>query len=140
MDETFRQRLSFASGLASVAISNKLADTPTSQIADAMRYAVSGGKGLRAFLVIEGAEICGLNPDSCGPAAGAIEAMHAYSLIHDDLPAMDDDDLRRGQPTVHKKWDEATAILAGDALQALSFGLLADQGEKSLQIDFLPEA
>ena len=59
------------------------------------------------------------------PAAGAIEALHAYSLVHDDLPCMDDDDLRRGQPTVHRKWDEATAVLAGDALQALAFQLIA---------------
>jgi farnesyl diphosphate synthase len=95
-----------------------------SSIADAMRYATRGGKGLRAFLVLETARICGKSPADAGPAAGAIEALHAYSLVHDDLPCMDDDDLRRGQPTVHRRWDEATAVLAGDALQSLAFQLL----------------
>lgn len=92
----------------------------------AMRYAVQGGKGLRGFLVLEGARLHGLAPERAVSAAAAAEALHAYSLVHDDLPAMDDDDLRRGQPTVHVKWDEATAILAGDALQTLAFELLAD--------------
>lgn len=100
----------------------------TGQIADAMRYALDGGKGLRGFLVLESARICGLPADAAAPAAAAIEAMHTYSLIHDDLPAMDDDDLRRGKPTVHRKWDDATAILAGDALQSLAFELLGDAG------------
>ncbi|RYH04606.1 polyprenyl synthetase family protein [Salipiger sp. IMCC34102] len=90
-----------------------------------MIYAVHGGKGLRAFLVREGARLHGVG-DRAGCAAAAIEALHAYSLIHDDLPSMDDDDLRRGQPTVHRKWDEATAILAGDALQSLAFELASD--------------
>jgi farnesyl diphosphate synthase len=92
-------------------------------LAAAMRYAVTGGKGLRGFLVLEGARLHGVGPGAAGPAAAGIECLHAYSLIHDDLPAMDDDDLRRGQPTVHRKWDEATAILAGDALQTLAFEL-----------------
>ncbi|MFV2051465.1 polyprenyl synthetase family protein [Aliiroseovarius sp. YM-037] len=91
---------------------------------DAMRYAVEGGKGVRGFLVLESARLFGIDPDRAVWAAAAVEAMHAYSLIHDDLPCMDDDDLRRGRPTVHVKWDEATAVLAGDALQALAFGLL----------------
>jgi farnesyl diphosphate synthase len=91
---------------------------------DAMRYAVSGGKGLRGFLVLESARLHGIAPDKAAPAAAAIESLHAYSLIHDDLPCMDDDDLRRGQPTVHRKWDEATAVLAGDALQSLAFELV----------------
>ena len=90
-------------------------------VADAMRYAVTGGKGLRAFLVLQSAQLHGVAPSHAGPAAEAIECIHAYSLIHDDLPCMDDDDLRRGQPTVHRKWDEATAVLAGDALQAYAF-------------------
>lgn len=92
-------------------------------LAAAMRYAVTGGKGLRGFLVLEGARLHGISPMAAGPAAAGIECLHAYSLIHDDLPAMDDDNLRRGQPTVHRKWDEATAILAGDALQTLAFQL-----------------
>lgn len=93
-------------------------------VIQAMRYAASGGKRLRGFLVLEGARLHGLG--NALPAACAVEALHAYSLVHDDLPAMDDDDLRRGLPTVHVKWDEATAILAGDALQTLAFELLAD--------------
>ncbi|MEQ6202797.1 farnesyl diphosphate synthase [Sulfitobacter sp. HNIBRBA2951] len=94
-------------------------------IRDAMIYATQGGKGLRAFLVLETARLHGVDVDAAAPAAGAIEALHAYSLVHDDLPCMDDDDLRRGQPTVHRKWDEATAVLAGDALQTLAFELVA---------------
>ena len=93
-------------------------------IADAMNYATKGGKGLRAFLVLESARIHGVAADVASRPAAAIEAMHAYSLVHDDMPCMDDDDLRRGQPTVHRKWDEATAVLAGDALQSLAFELV----------------
>ena len=95
---------------------------------EAMLYATKGGKGLRGFLVLESARIHGIDGSAAGPAAAAIEALHAYSLIHDDLPCMDDDDLRRGQPTVHRKWDEATAVLAGDALQALAFELVSMTG------------
>ncbi len=95
-------------------------------LSEAMRYAVlSGGKRLRAFLVLEGARLYGVRPQHADRAAAAVECIHAYSLIHDDLPAMDNDDLRRGKPTVHVKWDEATAILAGDALQTLGFQILA---------------
>lgn len=97
-------------------------------VAEAMRYAVTGGKGLRAFLVIESARLHGVIDARAAPAAGAIEAMHAYSLVHDDMPCMDDDGLRRGEPTVHVKWDEVTAVLAGDALQALAFELAARSG------------
>lgn len=95
-------------------------------VAAAMRYAVAGGKGLRAMLVMEGALLFGIDRALSAPAAAAIEAVHAYSLIHDDLPCMDDDDLRRGKPTVHRKWDEATAVLVGDALQTFAFELLTD--------------
>jgi farnesyl diphosphate synthase len=97
---------------------------PGGELSDAMRYAVSGGKRLRAFLVMESARLHGVADAAALPAAAAVEALHAYSLVHDDLPAMDNDDLRRGQPTVHVKWSDATAILAGDALQTLAFGLL----------------
>ncbi len=90
----------------------------------AMKYAVAGGKALRAFLVLETARLHGINPAAAAAAAAAIECIHAYSLVHDDLPCMDDDDTRRGQPSVHAKWDEATAVLAGDGLQALAFELL----------------
>jgi farnesyl diphosphate synthase len=94
-------------------------------IAQGMRHAVTGGKGLRGFLVIESARLMGAPEQEAVYAGAAVEALHAYSLVHDDLPCMDDDDLRRGQPTVHKKWDEATAVLVGDALQTLAFELLA---------------
>ena len=96
-------------------------------IAEGMRYAVlNGGKRLRAFLVMESAALHGITPEMADPVAAAIECLHAYSLVHDDLPCMDDDDLRRGLPTVHIKWDEATAVLVGDALQTQAFAYLAD--------------
>lgn len=90
----------------------------------AMAHATQGGKRLRGFLVLESARLHGIDTRHAIWPATAIEALHAYSLVHDDLPCMDDDDLRRGQPTVHKKWDEATAVLAGDALQTLAFELI----------------
>jgi farnesyl diphosphate synthase len=121
----FAQALGAAQDVAAHWIGATLAKD-SSEIAQAMGYATRGGKGLRAFLVLESARICGCSAAQSGPAAGAIEALHAYSLIHDDLPCMDDDDLRRGQPTVHRKWDEATAVLAGDALHSLAFELLGD--------------
>ena len=94
------------------------------RISAAMRYAaLSGGKRMRAFLVLESAALFGAQ--GALDAAAAVECIHAYSLIHDDLPSMDDDDLRRGLPTLHIKWDEATAVLAGDALQAQAFEILA---------------
>jgi len=92
----------------------------------AMRYsALADGKRFRPVLVYAAGHALGLALDELDPIAAAIEVIHAYSLIHDDLPAMDDDDLRRGHPTCHKAFDEATAILAGDALQALAFEILA---------------
>lgn len=105
-------------------------------VTDAMRYALQGGKGLRGFFVLESAALHGIAPDAAVAAAAAIEAMHSYSLVHDDLPCMDDDDLRRGLPTVHRKWDEAVAVLAGDALQSLAFELLTDAalGTNRLQL------
>jgi farnesyl diphosphate synthase len=93
----------------------------------AMRHAVlGGGKRLRPFLAVETARLLGLAGDGAVRAGAAVELLHCYSLVHDDLPSMDDDDLRRGRPTVHKAFDEATAILAGDALQTLAFQVLAD--------------
>ncbi len=92
----------------------------------AMRYAVQGGKRLRGFLVLESARMLGVAQERAISAAAAVEALHAYSLVHDDMPCMDNDALRRGLPTVHVKWDEATAVLAGDALQTLAFELLTD--------------
>ncbi|WP_284777275.1 polyprenyl synthetase family protein [Agrobacterium sp. lyk4-40-TYG-31] len=93
---------------------------------DAMRHGVlNGGKRLRPFLVIESAAILGGDSTAALRVGAALECLHCYSLVHDDLPAMDDDDLRRGQPTVHKKFDEATAILAGDSLLTLAFDIIA---------------
>lgn len=99
--------------------------SPT-RLHQAMRYAVlGGGKRIRPVLVYAAGAAVGVAPERLDAAAAAVELIHAYSLIHDDLPAMDDDDLRRGRPTCHKAFDEATAILAGDALQALAFRVLA---------------
>ena len=95
---------------------------------DAMRYTVmDGGKRIRPTLVYAGGQAIGATPESLDRAACAIELIHAYSLIHDDLPAMDDDDLRRGKPSCHRAFGEATAILAGDALQSLAFQVLASE-------------
>ena len=93
-------------------------------VVSAMRHSLSGGKRLRAFLVVKSAAVYGIPVSQAVWPASAIEAIHAYSLVHDDLPCMDNDDLRRGMPTVHRKWDEAIAILAGDALQTLGFELV----------------
>src|SRR5579862_2563720 len=99
----------------------------------AMRYAtLGGGKRLRPFLTVETARALGREDKGPRRAGAAIECIHAYSLIHDDLPSMDDDDLRRGRPTTHRAFDEATAILAGDALQALAFEILADPATDAL--------
>lgn len=101
------------------------------RLIEAMRHAVfAGGKRMRPFLVIESARLFGVEGAIPLTVAAALEAIHCYSLVHDDLPAMDDDDLRRGQPTVHRAYDEATAILAGDALLTLAFSLLSTPGLK----------
>jgi farnesyl diphosphate synthase len=91
----------------------------------AMRHAATGGKRIRPFLVIESAALFGVAEAAALPVAAAFECVHCYSLVHDDLPAMDDDDLRRGRPTTHVAYDEATAILAGDSLHTLAFEMLA---------------
>jgi len=97
------------------------------RLAEAMRYAtLSGGKRMRAFLVMESAALFSVAETSAARVAASVEMLHAYSLVHDDLPAMDDDDLRRGKPSTHRAFDEATAILAGDALQTRAFELLAE--------------
>lgn len=102
-------------------------DDPRADLYRAMRHAaIGGGKRLRPLLVFATARLFGVDRDCAGRAALAIECIHVYSLIHDDLPAMDDDDLRRGKPTVHKLYSEATAILAGDCLHALAFEILAE--------------
>jgi farnesyl diphosphate synthase len=97
------------------------------RLAEAMRYAVLGpGKRLRPFFAIEAGRLLGADGTAVLRAACALECVHAYSLVHDDLPSMDDDDLRRGRATVHRAYDEATAVLVGDALQTLAFEILAD--------------
>ena len=101
---------------------------PEARLIEAMRYAVlGGGKRMRAFLVMQTAQLFSVNQTCAARVAAAVEMLHAYSLVHDDLPAMDDDDLRRGKPSCHKAFDEATAILAGDALQTRAFEVLAEE-------------
>jgi geranylgeranyl diphosphate synthase type II len=103
------------------------ADTRPARLHEAMRYSLqAGGKRLRPVLVLATAELFGAQPGAALPAAAAIECLHTYSLIHDDLPCMDNDDLRRGRPTAHRQFDEATALLAGDALLTHAFALLAE--------------
>ena len=103
---------------------------PPERLIAAMRHgSLSGGKRLRPLLVRQAASLFGVPPKAALPAGLAVEMIHCYSLIHDDLPAMDDDDLRRGRPTVHRAFDEATAILAGDALLTHAFGVLATAGD-----------
>jgi farnesyl diphosphate synthase len=103
-------------------------DDPRRRLFEAMRHAaIGGGKRLRPLLVCAACDLFNVSRDAAIRVATAIEAIHVYSLIHDDLPCMDDDDMRRGKPTVHKAFDEATAVLAGDALHALAFEILADE-------------
>ena len=103
------------------------ADTRPARLHEAMRYSLlAGGKRLRPVLVLAAAELGGADASAALPAAVAIECLHTYSLIHDDLPCMDNDDLRRGRPTAHRQFDEATALLAGDALLTHAFALLAE--------------
>lgn len=109
-----------------------LPDTGSTRLRDAMRYAaLGGGKRLRPTLVYSAGAALGAPLSELDDPAAAVELIHVYSLVHDDLPAMDDDDLRRGRPSCHKAFDEATAILAGDALQALAFQLLAGRAAMS---------
>jgi len=99
---------------------------PEARLLEAMRYAtMGGGKRLRAFFVLQSGRLFGIDRRALGRIAAAVECVHSYSLVHDDLPAMDDDDVRRGKPSVHKAFDEATAILAGDALLTHAFALVA---------------
>jgi farnesyl diphosphate synthase len=95
------------------------------RLTGAMRHAATGGKRIRPFLLVESARLFGVKEQTALAAGAALECVHCYSLVHDDLPAMDDDDLRRGRPTTHRAFDEATAILAGDSLLTLAFELLS---------------
>lgn len=123
------RRVTEAADLVTVALDELLprAEGPEARLTEAMRYAALGpGKRLRPFFVIETGRLFDLPERSLLRAACALELIHAYSLVHDDLPCMDDDDLRRGRPTVHKAYDEATAVLVGDALQTSAFEILAE--------------
>jgi geranylgeranyl diphosphate synthase type II len=127
-DTEIRAALEKVRGFIEPRLEASLAGSPESapRLVDAMRYALlAPGKRLRPALVLWAAQACGGTWEGAAPAAVAVEMIHAYSLVHDDLPAMDDDDLRRGRPTCHRAFDEATAILCGDALQALAFEILA---------------
>ncbi|EFG9153058.1 polyprenyl synthetase family protein, partial [Escherichia coli] len=137
------ERLEARAGLVEARLRQLLDDMPLSgeiarpeRLMAAMRHGVlNGGKRLRPFLLIETAAMLGGRAGAAIDPAAALECVHCYSLVHDDLPAMDDDDLRRGEPTVHKAYDEATAILAGDALLTLAFDILtrplSNEGELS---------
>ncbi len=127
IDPNFEQRLNEVADRITVALDQLIppASGPEAQLMRAMRHgALSKGKRLRPFITIEVGRMFGAQEKALLRGAAAVECMHAYSLIHDDLPCMDDDDYRRGQPTVHKAFDEATAVLAGDALQALAFEIM----------------
>jgi farnesyl diphosphate synthase len=122
------KRIVQAADIVTVALDELLprADGPESRLTEAMRYAALGpGKRLRPFFALETGKMFDLAERPVLRAACALECIHAYSLVHDDLPAMDDDDMRRGRPTVHVQYDEATAILAGDALQTAAFEIMA---------------
>ncbi|MEX0371558.1 MAG: polyprenyl synthetase family protein [Tateyamaria sp.] len=123
----FRHRLKDAADAIQAQFDSVLSTLDPVPVVHAMAHATNGGKRLRGFMVLESARLHEIDPmKAIWPATG-IEALHAYSLVHDDLPCMDDDDLRRGEPTVHVKWDEATAVLAGDALQTLAFELASHE-------------
>ena len=121
----FRERLAEDAALIQTHFDRVLAGFETLPVTSGMAWATWGGKRLRGFWVLESARLHGIGTERAIWPATAIEALHAYSLVHDDLPCMDDDDLRRGRPTVHAKWDEGTAVLAGDALHSLAFELAA---------------
>ena len=129
---TFEERLGTAANLVEERLRRLLdecAPPSNTRLGGAMRHAVlGGGKRFRPFLVIESAALFGVTPEAAADTAAAFECIHCYSLVHDDLPCMDDDDLRRGQPTVHKAYDEWTAVLAGDGLLTAAFEILARPG------------
>ncbi len=135
MPHVFQSRLEAYQKRVDTALDNYLPaeDPPEHKLAAAIRYSViGGGKRIRPAMVYAAGEAMGVSTDLLDIPACAVEMIHAYSLIHDDLPAMDDDDLRRGRATCHKAFDEATAILAGDALQALAYEILAKDDHKEL--------
>jgi len=133
-DSSLPQALARAAGVVEAALDTLLPrpEGPEARLAEAMRYAtLGGGKRMRGFLALETAALFAVSETCAARVAAAIEMLHAYSLVHDDLPAMDDDDLRRGKPSCHRAFDEATAILAGDALQTRAFEVLAESDTHS---------
>ena len=129
MGEDLPQAMARVARTVETALDNLLPEVEGAEarLVEAMRYAtLGGGKRMRAFLVMESAGLFAVAETCAARVAAAVEMLHAYSLVHDDLPAMDDDDLRRGKPSTHKAFDEATAILAGDALQTRAFEVLAE--------------
>jgi len=133
--ESFETALASAASATEEALDSLIpsGDGPEAQVLEAMRYsALAGGKRLRPFLVMTSADLFGVARSSSLRVAAAVEMVHTYSLIHDDLPSMDNDDLRRGKPTCHIVYDEATAILAGDGLLTLAFEVLAEVDTHSL--------
>jgi farnesyl diphosphate synthase len=125
-----KQRLAETADLVTMALDELLprGEGPEVRLTEAMRYAALGpGKRIRPFFAIETGRMLDADPNAVLRAACALECIHAYSLVHDDLPCMDDDDLRRGRLTVHRAYDEATAVLAGDALQSVAFEILANE-------------
>ena len=136
----FSQNLKAAADATQDCLEGALQQLEASDLVEGMRHAVRGGKCLRGFLVIETGLLYNIPTADSVFAAAAVEALHAYSLVHDDLPCMDDDDLRRGLPTVHKRWNDATAVLVGDALQSLAFDLLSRpqcSTDPSIQIELI---
>src|SRR3954454_18867583 len=150
-ETTWSERTSFSSALdaaaklTDAALERLLVAPPDleARVYDAMRYsALAPGKRLRPFLVLAGAGLFGVARRCALQVAAAIEMVHAYSLVHDDLPAMDDSDLRRGRPTCHKEFDEATAVLAGDGLLTEAFAVLADpdtHGDPAVRCELVAE-
>ena len=141
MAESFEITLAACASKVEAKLEGLLPRLEGNRLQDAMRYAVLGqGKRLRPFFVMESCKLHGLAEPRALTVAAALEMIHCYSLVHDDLPAMDNDDLRRGQPTTHKKFDETTAILAGDALLTFAFEVLAEASESPALIAALARA
>ena len=137
----FEDALAAAAAKTEAKLEALLPPLPGNRLQQAMRYACLGqGKRLRPFFVLESAKLYGVEEARALTVAAALELIHCYSLVHDDLPAMDNDDLRRGRPTTHRKFDEATAILAGDALLTYAFEVLAETGEPTTLIAALARA
>jgi farnesyl diphosphate synthase len=142
---SFPEALAEAARLTDIALDQLLAAPPglEARVYDAMRYAaLAPGKRMRPFLVLAGARLFGVARRCALQVAAAVEMVHAYSLVHDDLPAMDNSDLRRGRPTCHKEFDEATAVLAGDGLLTAAFGVLADpdtHGDPAVRCELVTE-